>query len=169
MTVTLYLWLPHGGDPGHVSMDVGGTYMSYWPTGQAKAKKDFKLGTSHPAGLPTQYRADQRLEKREASERMTLNGLKEQRMRDAWREVEQNPGRYNMVKRNCATMIAAILEEGSGRKPGFTPHIRIDDHIQAMTTRVFLRVLYLGNSIHMWTPEQVWRYAESLRRGPEAS
>jgi hypothetical protein len=74
-----------------------------------------------------------------------------------------------MVKHNCSTLIAAILEAGSGRPPDFSPRIRIDDHVQSKVSRFFLRVRFLGATIDMWTPEQVWRYARSLESPGGAS
>ena len=44
MTVTVYVWLPRGGQVGHASMGLGnGTYISLWPgenkTGKKKKQK----------------------------------------------------------------------------------------------------------------------------------
>ena len=162
MAITLYVWLGRGDNPGHVSLQVGATYMSYWP-GEEAGKKDFKVKQTHPPAFPNSYRMDRRLERRESDVRMELHGLDEQRILDSWATFRREPARYNMVKHNCSTVIASLLEFGSGVPPSFTPQIRIDDHVRGWPERLLLRLRFLGNHIHMWTPNAVHRYALAVR------
>lgn len=164
MAVKLFMWRARHGDPGHISMDVDGTYMSYWPATQSSAKKAFKLGFTQAAHLSQEHRFDRKVERKPHDDQKTLHGLNEKAMKDAWALVVLNPGRYHMVKHNCATLIAAVLEAGSGVKPAFTPRINIGERVSWTPSRVLLRILYLGNTIQMWTPEQIWTYAESIRQ-----
>lgn len=168
MAVTLYVWRSHDGNPGHCAMDVDRTYMSYWPARASSAKKAFKLGTTQAAHLSEEYRFDRRVERKPHDALKVLHGLDEKAMKDAWAKVMLQPGRYHMVKHNCSTLIAAVLEVGSGVKPPFTPHIKIHERVHKTYSRLFLRILYLGNTITMWTPDQVWSYAETVRQAREA-
>jgi hypothetical protein len=81
MGATLRIWRPNAGNPGHISLEVDGVYMSYWPAKQADAKKDFKLGASHAPMMPQAYRADRFLEKKACDETRILRGLNHLRMK----------------------------------------------------------------------------------------
>lgn len=98
--------------------------------------------------------------------RLDLRGVDEQRILDAWATFRREPARYNMVKHNCSTVIASLLEIGSGVTPSFTPQIKINDHVRGWPERLLLRLLFLGNSIHMWTPNAVHRYALAVQNRP---
>lgn len=166
MAVTLYVWRLRPENPGHVSLQVDGTYMSYWPDGAA-GKNDIKLGSTHEAVFPRSYATDCRLERRGADVNRALVGLQDQRMIETWEEFRLNPRRYNMVAHNCSTLIAVVLEAGSGISPSFVPRIQIDDHATNWATRLFLRLRYFGSSIRMWTPDAVLQYAEELAHGQQ--
>jgi len=162
MDVTVYVWKLRKDNPGHVSMQVDGTYMSYWPS-DAAGKKDVKIGQTHEAAFPKSYQSDRRLERKECDARITLQGLATQQMLEAWSQFRQNPQRYNMIEHNCSTVIAALLELGSGVKPSFVPGVAIDDHAGTLAQRIFLRIRFLSAAITMWTPDAVLRYAEEIR------
>ena len=72
--------------------------------------------------------------------------------------------RYNMVEHNCSTVIAGLLELGSGVKPSFISSVPIEDHVTNLAQRLFLRVRFLSGSIRMWTPDAVLRYADEIGR-----
>jgi hypothetical protein len=151
------------GNPGHCSLEVEGVYMSYWPS-EAAGKKDVKVGQTHAPAFPSSYNVDRRIEQRACDVRRVLSGLDSKRMVEAWTTFKQNPARYNMVEHNCSTVIATILEVGSGIAPGFVPRVAIDDHAAGWAQRVFLRVRFLSSSIKMWTPDKVLMYAEQIER-----
>ena len=46
MPTTLNVWKLGSDNPGHVSLQVDATYISYWPKGPA-GKGDVKIGTTH--------------------------------------------------------------------------------------------------------------------------
>jgi hypothetical protein len=69
-----------------------------------------------------------------------------------------------MVEHNCSTVIAGLLEIGSGIKPSFVSSVPIDDHVTNWAQRLFLRVRFLSGSIRMWTPDAVLRYADEIAR-----
>lgn len=48
--VTLYVWKLRADNPGHVSMQIGNTYISYWPP-DAAGEKDVKVGQTHEPEL----------------------------------------------------------------------------------------------------------------------
>lgn len=163
MGVKLYVWRARPDNPGHVSMDVNGVYVSYWPAGAA-GKKDFKIGESHEPGFPSGYRTDRRLEGRQHDDEVVIDGLDTQRLIDSWNDFRQNPVRYNMLEHNCSTVVASLLESGSGIPPSFTPRMRVDDHVDNLLMRFLFRLRFLSAHIDMWTPDAVLRYANELKQ-----
>jgi hypothetical protein len=161
MNVTVYVWKLRPDNPGHVSLQIGSVYVSYWPK-TAAGKKDVKLGETHDVGFPSEYKMDRRLEHKDADEKRELTGLDTAHMIEAWEAFKKDPVRYNMVDHNCSTVIAALLELGSGVKPSFVSKVAIDDHAANWAQRLFLRVRFFSSSIKMWTPDSVLRYAEEI-------
>ncbi len=163
MNVTLYVWKLRPDNPGHVSLQMGSAYASYWPS-DAAGKKDVKIGQSHEAAFPSSYAVDSRLERKPCEEQRTLAGLDVSAMIEAWSQFRATPRRYNMVEHNCSTVIASLLEMGSGVKPSFVSSVAIDDHATSVAQRLFLRVRFFSSSIRMWTPDAVLRYADEIKR-----
>jgi len=161
MIVTVHVWKLRPDNPGHVSLQVGAAYMSYWPS-DAAGKKDVKVGQTHEASFPRGYTTNARIEGRQADERRQLMGLATDKMLEAWEQLKRDERRYNMVEHNCSTVIAALLEIGSGVKPSFTSSVAIDDHAGNWAERLFLRVRFFSSSIRMWTPDAVLRYADEI-------
>ena len=162
MSVILHVWNVRPGNPGHVSLEVGSAYVSYWPN-EVAGKRDFKVGATHPPAFPRSYAMDRRLERREADAHLTLTGLDEGRIVAAWEQFRRAPARYNMLRHNCSTVVASLLEIGSGVRPSFSPSIRIDDHVSGPAERFLLRLRFFGSEIRMWTPDAVQRYALELQ------
>ena len=71
-----------------------------------------------------------------------------------------------MIANNCTTVIAALLEIGSGVTPSFQPSIKIDDHIPMLAMRVLLKIRYLNHSLKMWSPNQLLKYANEINVRP---
>lgn len=163
MTTTVYVWENSPSDVGHVSVQVNNTYMSFWPKGAAKAKKDIKLGEQHEPSFPRGYRTDQRVEGRSADSTIVIDNLNETLMIEYWDDFRNKMTKYNMLESNCSTVVAAILEVGSGITPAHSPSIRIDDYVGNQTMRWFLKLRFLGNYIHMWTPNDVKIYALQIQ------
>jgi hypothetical protein len=163
LSVTLYVWVVGARAPGHCSLLVGRTYMSYWPT-EAAGKKDFKVNATHPAGFPSAYDVDRRLERRQCDHKVELHGLDESAMISAWGGLRRDPTPYNMVRHNCSTVVAALLETGSGVPPDFAPRVRISEHVSDWPTRLLLNLRFLSASIEMWTPDAVLKYAHTIQR-----
>lgn len=161
MIVTVNVWKLRAENPGHVSLQIGSAYMSYWPS-DAAGKKDVKIGQTHDVSFPRSYATDVRIEGKQADEKRSLSGLASDHMIEAWEQFKREPRRYNMVEHNCSTVIAGLLEIGSGIKPSFVSSVPIDDHVTNWAQRLFLRVRFLSGSIRMWTPDAVLRYADEI-------
>ena len=73
MALLLTVWRMRPPNPGHVSLETDGVYMSYWPA-DAAGKKDVKVGQTHEAAFPSSYRIDRRIEQRECDVRRQLVG-----------------------------------------------------------------------------------------------
>jgi hypothetical protein len=164
MQVTLYVWKLQTKDVGHVSLEIGSTYMSYWPANGVDSKKQVKLGSTQDAAFQRAYVSDRRLEQRNADARVDLTGLEANAMLEAWNQFRASPTRYNLVRHNCATIIASLLEIGSGIVPPFCPHLKIDDFAGDLGTRMLLWIRFMSTSIDMWTPNSVLLYAQEIQR-----
>lgn len=163
MTTTVYVWNNSPSDVGHVSMQVNDVYMSFWPKSAAKAKNDIKMGQTHDPAFPSSYKVDQRLEGKAADNTIVINELDENVMIDHWNTFRGNSEKYNMLKSNCSTVVATLLELGSGVPPNHTPSIRIADYVDNPYMRWLLKLRFLGNYIHMWTPNDVKVYALQIQ------
>lgn len=168
MATTLYVWNNSPGDPGHASLQVNDTYISFWPESAAKAKKDIKIGQTHDPAFPSSYRVDCRLEGRKADHQLDISGLNEAQMAGHWSDFKEGANQYNMLKSNCSTVVAVILEIGSGVQPHISPNIRINDYVDNTAMRWFLKLRFLGNYIDMWTPNDVMTYALQINSNKNA-
>ena len=74
-----------------------------------------------------------------------------------------NPKSYNMVKYNCSTVVAWLLQEGSRMTPGSTSGLSISDWVTNPIQRWLLKLKYFGDQIDMWTPDDVHRYALQIK------
>jgi len=163
MATIVYVWFNSPTDVGHVSLQVGEVYMSFWPRDAAKAKADIKIGQTHAAAFPSSYKVDVRLEGREADSVTRLNRLNEDEMKSHWQRFKLKPDHYNMRKSNCSTVVAALLELGCGVGPTHTPCVRIKDYVNNPFLKWTLKLRFLGNYIRMWTPTDVRLYALQIK------
>lgn len=174
--VKLYVWAMSDTNPGHVSLEIENTYISYWPTGEDSETKDriksppgkgnlkdFKFGFSHQVSFPSSYRTDRRLERKDADSVLIINGLDTELMCQRWESFKAKPKRYNMKSYNCSTVVASFLEIGSGVAYGKTPCIKIDNYEADPVKRLFYKLRFMGNSIVMWTPTDVHQYALQIK------
>lgn len=162
MTATVYVWMLTPSNVGHVSIQVDAMYMSYWPS-QAAGKKDFKIGQTHDPAFPSSYKVDKRLENKDCDQQLIIKGLNETLMLDTWLEFKANPDRYNMVSQNCSTVVAWLLEIGSGLSPTVDKGVEIDQWAPNNLMRFVLKLRYLGNHIDMWTPDAAFNYALQVK------
>ncbi len=163
MTTKVYIWKNSPQDVGHVSMQVGEAYISFWPRGAASAKGDIKLGEMHDSSTSSNYRVDCRIEGRSADRVVEFSSLNEEKMIAYWRQFIQNSIKYNMLKSNCSTVIASLLEEGSDIKAHNTPNIKITDYVSNPFMQWILKLRFLGGHINMWTPNDVEIYALQVK------
>ena len=68
-----------------------------------------------------------------------------------------------MLKSNCSTVVASLLEIGSGIAPSKSPSIRINEYVNNKYMRWVLKLRFFGNYIDMWTPNDVMMYALKIR------
>lgn len=158
MATIVHIWTLTSGNVGHVSISVKDRYVSFWPSSPA-GKNDFKLGETHEPNFPGSYRHDKKLERRECDFNVVLGNLDEDLMIKLWEEFKNNPKKYNMVKQNCSTVAAWLLEAGSGISPGGAKGININEWVKNPFQKLFLKMKFFGNQIDMWTPNDVHRFA----------
>jgi hypothetical protein len=163
VSAIVYVWLPEPGRVGHASLQIGpDIYASFWPA-DAAGKGD-KLGGSHEAHYPGSYKEDRRLEGGKASETVVLNDLDEAAMIEAWTELKRREARYNLVQQNCSTIVASLLETGSGLKPSFRPRINVDDYTDSLPARLLFRTILFVRMLEIWSPAAVRDYAYEIQR-----
>jgi len=163
VTTSVYVWENSPSDIGHASLQVSDTYMSFWPHGAAYPKKDIKIGQTHDPHFPSQYRGDRRNEGRDYDAKIILNKLDEDAMLKHWDGFRKSPQRYNMLKYNCSTLVAVILEIGSGLTYKHSPRIPINQYVNSPAMKMFLKVRFLSNYIELWTPGDIKRYALQIK------
>ena len=175
MGAIVHIWRNTTTNPGHASIQIGGEYVSFWPQGEDSAAKDFiknppgkgaikdfNVGITHKPYFPANYRHDCKLERRESDAKIMLNNINEQELVNSWKSFKDKPKRYNMLSHNCSTVVATLLEIGSGKPPGHTPSIKINDYIKDPYQRMYFKLRFMGNYIKMWTPNDVHAYALQL-------
>lgn len=84
-------------------------------------------------------------------------------MEQEWKDFKANPENYNMLRMNCSTVVASLLESGSGVSPTVDKGIQINQWIQSPVKKLFLQLRFLGNHIDMWTPDDVMHYALQIK------
>lgn len=115
---------PKGG--GHASMEVGSTYISWWPRPDGRTKNGLRLLPQIYAAHP--YRDqdlgdDEAYEERGPDQTVCLNNLNENAIKDWWQSfglrrdgvVFEGPLQaWRTLKMNCSTVVAIGLTIGGG-------------------------------------------------------
>ena len=169
MAVVVYVWKKQGQFIGHVSLRVGARYVSFWPADSA-GKKDVLVKRSHEPEFIPDYETDFVNEGEREPEKVTLWNLNEIAMIKARNELERGGCRYNLLKMNCSSFAAALLEAGSGHKPSFVPTVHPREYIGNTKPgrKMAGSIVIARGPLQVWTPEQVLLYAhELLGRGPK--
>lgn len=161
MTVIVHVWTRTRTHVGHAALTVGGAYMSYWPAGAAD-KKDVLKKRSHLPDFPTSYDEDRTAEDRRDAIDVHLVGLDEAAIAACWADIRATMPRYNLLRRNCATMVALLLERGSGKAASFKPQVPIAEWVPSPIAARTISTLLLRDRVCAWTPEQVLLYAREL-------
>lgn len=144
-------------------MKVGAFYMSLWPE-DAAGKKDVVVKRTHGADFVTSYDIDFMNEGEREPEKVALWSLDETAMIKAFREVRTNGIRYNLMRMNCSSLVATMLEVGSKRSPTFSPVIDVTEYAghKKSGRKLSAAVSITRRQLCVWTPEQVLRYAREL-------
>lgn len=166
MAVIVYVWPKDANHIGHASLQVGAHYISFWPADEA-GKKDVTVKRSHDVIFMTDYASDCRAEGGRQAQSLSLYTLNEDAMLKARDQMTQTGCRYNLLKMNCSSFAAALLEVGSKRKPSFVPAIQPREYIgnSKLERRAADSIVFARGSLCSWTPEQLWVYAHELAHG----
>lgn len=153
--VIVYVWRFRGKKVawGHASVQVGTTYMSWWPEqpGQVPSKVHPNIYASSPFRNRTLADDEAGEGDRKADETIYIEGLDEAAMKDWWqsfgltRDGVEFAGplqSWSTLDRNCSTVAAIALKAGGGDKYA-------DWHKS-------------WNLV--WQPDDVARYAHSIKR-----
>lgn len=174
MTI-LYIWHRTQKSPGHAALSFDNCYISLWPAREDSVLKDmmknspkgnvkdFSLGVTHAPRLSKGYKVDRSIMDREASIKMDLHRLDTATMAIRWNEFKANPARFNTRKANCSTLVATFLEIGSGVPYHTTPCVKIQNYTQNKVKQLAFQIRFLGNSVEMWSPEDIQRYALQIK------
>ena len=144
MTVTVYVWLPRGGQVGHASMRLGnGTYISLWPGEDKTGKKKKKGKKQHHEERSESLAEDIESEERHYDTSFDIEGLNEAAMQWWWDNFNI---RWSLLDQNCCkTVIDGLRAGGSESRLSFV-------------ARVYYRATLL------WTPFRVMTYCSQMRR-----
>jgi hypothetical protein len=167
MAVTLYVWRKGAQHIGHASLHIGDVYVSFWPE-DAAGKKDVTLKQSHRAAFMETLEEDIINEGNRQPQALRIEHLDEAAMLRTFVDLGAAECRYNVLRMNCSSFAAALLEAGSGRPPSFQPTVDPLDYLgSGQGTRKLTQALMLRyRSTAIWTPEQLWLYATELRSSP---
>jgi len=151
--VTVYIWRFRGKNEawGHASMQVGHTYISWWPEepGQVSSKIHPNIYASHPFRNRT-YNDDVRAERQQPDQVIHIEGLDENAIKDWWQSFGltrdgifyQGPLQsWETLKRNCSNVVATALKKGGG-----------DKHAK-----------WFKSWNLIWTPQDLLQYASSIK------
>lgn len=152
--VTVHIWSFRGKNEawGHAAMQVGQTYMSWWPEqpGQVPSKVHRNIYASHPFRNRT-YADDVRDEGQPPDHTIRIDGLDENAIKDWWQSfgltrdgvLFQGPLQsWQTLKRNCSNVVATGLKKGGGDKYS----------------------TWAKSWNLVWTPQDVLRYALSIKQ-----
>lgn len=116
---TVYIWDPQLERPkspmGHASIEFSMPYryISFYPR-QSSSTVEKILGT--PADVIDNYYDDKKRMGRPASHCIEIEALDEERMASKWQQIQDYAwwelGDYQLVKRNCSTLVGNILLAG---------------------------------------------------------
>jgi hypothetical protein len=191
--ITVYIWFPKD-FLGHVSMQVGlDTYISFWPNediirpytdhlknqGHGAKSNVKKLWSRHFLYTTCDsYEKDcldlgEAGSKREADNQIELFNLPQEPIKTFWTEFQTLQPSYNLLKRNCASVVAEAINESwkayvSTRKIANnflgvfeTANEYLNNDLEALSFTT--AALNLGKWL-FWSPTQVWYYANMIKR-----
>lgn len=157
--VKVYVWDFRGSTKGwgHASMEVGNTYISWWPRPEGQTKTGRlrllpQIFAAHP------YRDqdlgdDEGFEQRSPDHTVCLKKLDEQAIRNWWQSfglrrdgiMYEGPLQaWRTLEMNCSTVVATGLTIGGGRASGYTKSLQ-----------------------SIWRPNDVLAYALAIRAADE--
>lgn len=98
------------------------------------------------------------------AEVMVLWNLDETKMRKKIREIKGSAWQYNMKSCNCSSVVALVLEEGSGEPALLTKSQYATSVSQGMRGLLLNPLVRLG-LLKLWSPDALLLYANSLVNG----
>lgn len=153
--LVVYVWNYRGKNDawGHASMQVGSTYISWWPEhpGQVPSGLHKNIYSSYPIRNRT-FGADVEAEKSAPDHIISINGLNERAVLDWWQSFGLARGNveyqgpllpWSTLDGNCSTIIAKALRVGGG------------DNFASWSRSWNL----------VWGPIDVLQYARSIKHG----
>jgi hypothetical protein len=122
---------------------------------------------SHPPSFSANYQEDVVNEGMREAEKLTLWTLDKDAMTEAAAEMLSAGCRYNLVKMNCSSFAAALLEAGSGRPPSFVPSVDPAHYVGQTkgASTVARSIIFARGGLSVWTPDQLLLYAKELEHG----
>lgn len=198
MAITLYIW---SSKPfGHCALEIGSEYISFYP-GQppnssedqgGKAKKangissfswnnnsvrifGYALWTRIHA-VSENYEEDcnylgKQDQRREADYIVNIPNLNSEAMLSSWISMKHNKTSYEFLKRNCAMVIAEIINVGYD---SYLRKIKLSKSLEISKKILFklfkpenidgIMLWHDRSFIDPWTPDQVLKYASAVKR-----
>ncbi|CAA9299220.1 hypothetical protein AVDCRST_MAG92-4964 [uncultured Coleofasciculus sp.] len=111
---TVYIWLPHDNNVGHSSIDMAGTYASFWPNQDTYGVVDTILDALNPFGGTASTQAthaqDVQWEVGDASNTIQLCCLNIPAMHSLWSRIRSED--YEAAGNNCSTVVGRLINAG---------------------------------------------------------
>ena len=161
--VTVYIWMPSGGNIGHSSIQIGPNYLSFWPGGAGIGSKEEAMG-AHPPALMPDLAADKLNEGCDPHETIQIFGLDENAMTVFYNRFVTVAPDYHLKFNNCSQPVKIALYEGSHHTPP-NFHVYADPADYPLPDAGRLE----GWVRSTWNPLDVARYARQLQSSSRAS
>ena len=102
------------GIPGHVALQVGTEYCSFWPARNKKGGRE-NLGVIRPSAADFKkisYESDAEGMEYEADDAVELEGLNEKSVLREWKNIKGRSIKYQLLNVNCCTVSTKLLQTG---------------------------------------------------------
>jgi len=173
MGVKINVWYPKGENVGHASIEIEGTYMSWWPDGSAASNKAkmFKLVFTGGAGQAPTFEDDKRMEGGDPSWTGDYFGWDNDDEAVAfWKKVyfsdmqkgisamrSGNPNAtYSFVSNNCCDVVDKLLEKAGAYDYKITLNVWRSVKAKLAPKDIATIGCYLGGQTSILSSPKMW-------------
>lgn len=164
--VTVHIWRMKLGSYGHTSLEIKDEYISFYPAegsedGQPNRKKGKKKkgrSISSESTFSEDLQEDVDYMERNPDVSIEITGLNEDVILNFW--LNEYSGSYNILKRNCSTIVAQALLKGAAQRKTQGIFKKIKTYFALIGSIDEI----LSGEIVAWTPIQVESLAKNINK-----